>query len=502
MRSVFSAIIIREVFNMNLNDSGSLIRSLRKAKGITQKDVADILGIQPKTVSKWETGNGFPDVSYISELADVLGVSERILLSGNLKRNAAEAGNMKKTRFFVCPHCKSISQCSGNQQVICCGKPLSPLAACAADSAHLPHISETENDFFIALNHEMTKEHYIAFAAYVTFDRVLTVKLYPEQDSALRFSKMYGGKLYLYCTEHGLFEFSVKRTAPRRKRDFEPASMTAQMSAFARAYHAENTAPPIFCDKFARKLFSDSEYSMIKRFILTSGKNISEYVNTYLAPTPLARARFCTEALQNAIKSGAEQLVILGSGLDMTGFSEEYKNISVFELDRSDVTEDKKRRLERAGIDIPENIHLVPCRLGEDSLSETLLSSGYDKSKKTFFSCMGLFYYMTPEEISDLFNELSEISADGSEAAFDFGDAHLFSSNIPRVSEMRAMAEKSGEPMKSCFGYNELEQMLEKHGFLIYEFLNRDNIQKRYFEGSALSAFENINLALAVLKNG
>lgn len=85
---------------MNLNDSGSLIRGLRKAKGITQKDIADILGIQPKTVSKWETGNGFPDVSYISELADILGVSERILLSGNLKRNAAESGNMKKNKLF------------------------------------------------------------------------------------------------------------------------------------------------------------------------------------------------------------------------------------------------------------------------------------------------------------------------------------------------------------------------------------------------------------------
>lgn len=494
--------MLREVFDMNLNDSGSLIRGLRKAKGITQKDIADILGIQPKTVSKWETGNGFPDVSYISELADILGVSERILLSGNLKRNAAESGNMKKTSFFVCPHCKSISQCSGNQQVVCCGKPLSPLSACAADSAHMPGISETDNDFFISLNHEMTKEHYIAFAAYVTYDRILTVRLYPEQDSAFRFPKMYCGKLYLYCTKHGLFEYAVKRNAMRRKRDFapEPASMTAQMSAFARAYHAENAALPIFDDKFARKLFSDSEYSMIKRFIVTAGKNISEYIGAYLAPTPLARARFCTEALRSAIKSGTAQLVILGSGLDMTGFSEEYKGISVFELDRIDVIEDKKRRLERAGINIPENVRFVPCRFGEDNLSETLLSSGFDRNKKAFFSCMGLFYYMTENEISSLFKELSEISAEGSEAAFDFGDAHLFSSNVPRVSEMRAMAEKSGEPMKSCFGYDELEQMLERHGFLIYEFLNRDDIQKRYFEGSGLSAFENINLALAVLR--
>lgn len=51
----------------------------------------------------------------------------------------------------------------------------------------------------------MTKEHYISFISYVTFDRTLTLKLYPEQDSSARFPRMYGGKLYYYCNKHGLF---------------------------------------------------------------------------------------------------------------------------------------------------------------------------------------------------------------------------------------------------------------------------------------------------------
>ena len=192
---------------MNLSKNGKLLCDLRKTKGMTQKQVADKLGIVPKTVSKWETGHGFPDVSTISALADILGVSERILLSGNLIQNTEEVGNIKRTKFYVCPHCGAIMQGTGNSQIVCCGKPLKHLKATQTDEEHAITVSEIENDFYITFNHEMTKEHFISFVAYVTFDKVLTVRLYPEQDSSVRFTKMYGGKFYYYCSKHGLFEY-------------------------------------------------------------------------------------------------------------------------------------------------------------------------------------------------------------------------------------------------------------------------------------------------------
>lgn len=190
---------------MDLYKSGKLLYDLRKAKGLTQKQVADRLGIVPKTVSKWETGHGFPDVSFVSALADIFGVSERTLLSGGLDFNTEEAGNMKRTKFYVCSHCGAIMQGTGKCQVICCGKQLEPLKDAQADDSHTLSVSEIEDDFYITFIHEMTKEHYISFISYVTYDRVLTVRLYPEQDSAVRFPKMYGGKLYYYCSNHGLF---------------------------------------------------------------------------------------------------------------------------------------------------------------------------------------------------------------------------------------------------------------------------------------------------------
>lgn len=195
---------------MDLNKNGKLLCDLRRAKGMTQKEVADKLGVVPKTVSKWETGHGFPDVSTVSALADILGVSEKTILSGDLEQNLESANNMKRTKFYVCPHCGSFLQGTGNGQVVCCGKQLEVLKAVSADDEHTINISEIEDDYSIEFNHEMTKEHYISFVSYVRFDRVLTIKLYPEQDCTMRFPKMYGGKIYFYCSKHGLFEYQMK----------------------------------------------------------------------------------------------------------------------------------------------------------------------------------------------------------------------------------------------------------------------------------------------------
>lgn len=200
-----------EVEIMDLSKNGKLLANLRREKGLTQKDIADRLGILPKTVSKWETGNGFPDVSYLSEIADILGVSERILLAGDFAKNIEEVGNMKKIKFYVCPQCGSIWQGVGDCQLSCCGKNLVSLKAKAVDDEHSLNIEEIEDDYYLKFQHEMTKEHYISFVAYVTFDRVLLVRLYPEQEASVRIAKMYGGKFYYYCNRDGLFEYQMQR---------------------------------------------------------------------------------------------------------------------------------------------------------------------------------------------------------------------------------------------------------------------------------------------------
>ncbi len=191
---------------MDLQKTGNLIATLRKEKKLTQKELADKLGISPKTVSKWERGNGFPDVGLLSELSAVFGVDVKKLLAGELPEENVMSANVKKTKFYVCEGCGNIITDMGNAEIFCCGRKLSPLIPKTADSAHEFRFSMVEDEHLITFSHPMKKDHYISFVSYVRFDRVLTLKLYPEQDGELRFPVMRGGKFYYYCNEHGLFE--------------------------------------------------------------------------------------------------------------------------------------------------------------------------------------------------------------------------------------------------------------------------------------------------------
>ena len=194
---------------MDLSKTGKLISELRKEKGLTQKAVAEKLGVCPKTVSKWETGHGFPDISLISELSKAFQVDVLKLLEGEMPKIKPEVGNVKRTKFYVCEKCGNILTSIGNAEITCCGRTLVPLKSKESDEAHIFNIEKIEDEYYITFSHPMTKEHYISFVSYVRFDRVLTVKLYPEQDGELRFPQMRGGKMYCYCNTHGLFEVKI-----------------------------------------------------------------------------------------------------------------------------------------------------------------------------------------------------------------------------------------------------------------------------------------------------
>lgn len=481
---------------MDLCKSGELIRKLRKENGMTQKDIADRLGVLPKTISKWETGHGFPDASLLNGLADILGTNADTLLSGELSPNGEFVGNFKKMQFYVCPHCGSFLHGTGEATVSCCGKKLSPLNASPQDDTHRIEVSETESGYSVTVKHEMSREHYIAFVSYVSNDTVMTVKLCPEQDSSAVVPKHNGGKFYFYCTKHGLFEFEI---SAENSKSTDKSSLTALISAFARAYVNKHSNFSFFRDIYAEKLFTEEEFRQIEGFISAEHSNVTDYVNTSLAPTPLGRSKFCEESLEAAVKTGTRQYVILGCGYDTFSLRNAYPNLQIFEIDKAAVIADKLRRIKRAGFEIPQNVHYISADLSYENIGTVIGKNGFDKRRKTLFSCLGLLYYLTNDEISALFESIATVASNGSAVVFDFPDSHLFSSNVPRVKEMLKMAEMSGEPMKSCFGYGELEKMLEAHGFLLYEFLNRDEIQHRFFDGSKMTAFENINYTQAVL---
>ena len=191
--------------------TGSVIRRLRERKQLTQEELAERIHVSGKTVSKWETGRGYPDISLLGPLAEALGISVIELLSGEDVRNRNRAANMRRGRFYLCPVCGNAIFSAGEAVVSCCGITLPPLEAEDPDPEHILRAERVEDEYWVTLEHPMTKEHYITFLAAVSDQRIQLVKLYPEWGAEARF-KIDGGKdLYACCNRHGLFRFQIKQ---------------------------------------------------------------------------------------------------------------------------------------------------------------------------------------------------------------------------------------------------------------------------------------------------
>ena len=192
--------------------SPDTIRRLREARSLTQRALAEAIGVTDKAVSKWETGRGLPDISLVEPLAQALGVSVAELLTGDVRANTNRSANVQRAVFYVCPLCGNVVFALGEGSFSCCGSQMLPQQAedAAEDPAHAPHVERIENDWFISVDHPMDKAHYLSFMALVTYDGVTIRKLYPEQAAEARFPDACPGQLYLFCNRHGLFRTRVR----------------------------------------------------------------------------------------------------------------------------------------------------------------------------------------------------------------------------------------------------------------------------------------------------
>ena len=194
--------------------TGALIKRLRESKKMTQEELAEKVCVSGKAVSKWETGRGFPDIGLIEPLAKALDISVIELLSGVDVRNRNRSSDMKKCRFYVCPVCGNVIRTSGEAVISCCGLTLPPLEAETPDSDHAINLEVVEDEYYVTLDHPMTKTHYISFLAAVSDQGVQFVKLYPEGGAETRFKINRVERIYACCNRHGLFMLDLK---PKRK---------------------------------------------------------------------------------------------------------------------------------------------------------------------------------------------------------------------------------------------------------------------------------------------
>lgn len=194
---------------MNTYVTGSTIKMLREARGMTQAQLAERIGVSDKAVSKWETAKGLPDISLLQPLAAALGVSVIELMNGEPIVNRNVSSNLVRSRLYVCPICGNVLHSTGDAVISCCGVTLPALEAEEPDEAHALTVERVEDEQFLTVHHPMTKDHYISFLAYASDDRFQLVKLYPEGEAQTRMQLRGRGTVYFFCNRHGLFRQKV-----------------------------------------------------------------------------------------------------------------------------------------------------------------------------------------------------------------------------------------------------------------------------------------------------
>ena len=194
---------------MNQYVTGAVIRALREKKNLTQAELAEKLNVSDKTVSKWETAKGYPDISLLEPIAQVFGVSITELISGNAVQNGNVSANMLRSKFYVCPVCGNVIHSMGEAVIHCHGVLLAPCQAEETDENHKIFMEKVEDEYYVRIEHDMTKEHYISFIAAVSSDRIQMVKLYPEGNAEARFQISGVKQILFYCNRDGLFSINV-----------------------------------------------------------------------------------------------------------------------------------------------------------------------------------------------------------------------------------------------------------------------------------------------------
>lgn len=206
---------------MNQYVTGTVIKDLREKKNMTQVELAERLCVSDKTISKWERGKGYPDISLLEPISRVFGISVTELISGNAVHNANVSANMLRSKIYVCPICGNVIHSMGEAVVQCHGMLLMPCQAEETDENHMIFIESIEDEYYVRIEHDMTKEHYISFVAALSADKLQMIKLYPEGNAEARFKINGVKKLLFYCNRDGLFYWNVVKGIDDKRTSYD-----------------------------------------------------------------------------------------------------------------------------------------------------------------------------------------------------------------------------------------------------------------------------------------
>lgn len=226
--------IALEVEKMNQYVTGTAIKELREKKTMTQLQLAEKLGVSDKTVSKWETGKGYPDITLLEPIAEAFSVSVTELISGNTIYNSNVSANVLKSKFYICPICGNVIHSMGEAVIHCHGVLLTAAEPEQTDENHMIFVERVEDEYFVRIEHDMTKNHYISFLAAESSDRIQMVKLYPEGNPEARFKINGVKRILFYCNRDGLFYIDPVKGIDDRESGYDHAEERRELEATAK----------------------------------------------------------------------------------------------------------------------------------------------------------------------------------------------------------------------------------------------------------------------------
>jgi methyltransferase (TIGR00027 family) len=284
----------------------------------------------------------------------------------------------------------------------------------------------------------------------------------------------------------------------------DQVSLTAMGTAFMRAYHAAHDHPKIFDDFLAEHLITAaerqaSEARHLKAFekfdparaaaMPDPAQALACWMQTSAAPAIVfSRARYTEDILEQAVGRGeVEQYVILGAGMDTFGWRRPdlMARLQVFEVDHPGTQAHKRRRLQEAGREVPEQLHFIAVDFNRENLAAALKRSAYDPQAPTFFSWLGVTYYLSSEAVLATMRAIAEVAPPGSSIIFDYlhADAFVPGKSTRRVRFMMEIVKRAGEPMLTGFEPGALAADLGRLGLRVHEDLSPSDIEARFFHG-------------------
>lgn len=265
--------------------------------------------------------------------------------------------------------------------------------------------------------------------------------------------------------------------------DTAKPSETAQFAAAHRAYHFKHHRPAILEDTAASWLLGPPLSTILRvaplrwlfwRPLLSKVRPISAFI--------VVRSRYVEDSLQQIIRDGCRQYVILGAGLDSWALRHDEPGVTVFELDHPATQQWKENRIRSRLGALPSHLVLIPVDFERQSIAGALRGQGFDPGSRVFVSWLGTICYLTRGAIEEAFSSLARIAAPGSRIAFDYFQPRstMSPADLALFEVLDEGGARRGEPMRTLLAAEDMAEILHSTGFHVVEDLSASEIRQRY----------------------